>query len=207
MKLKEILRPSLAKVAFDAAFVAVFLILLLFASAFSKPFAALDDASKAMSVAVSAAIGLVLYYPLACGAVSLYAIARERKKSRGRDAAWCLVLIAVFNPITLGFVYSSAMHVNNEVLNGPCGMQVTGFYDGSPAEADGMSVGETIVAVDGTEISDAGSLVHALAGKRAGDSMDVVTDRATYSIVAAAAPESPQSAFLGVKVDQRYCRR
>jgi len=210
MALKDILRPSVAKVAADSTFVVAFLAILLLVPAFgfSNSFAALDAASKTVSVAGNAALGLIMYYPLACGAVSLCMVAKGRgRKSRGKDAVWSLVLIAIFNPVTLGLVYSTALYTNNQVLSEPCGMWVTGFYVESPAERVGMSVGETIVSIDGTEIGDAGSLLHALASKRAGDTIGVVTDRTTYDIVAAGAPESPQSAFLGVKLDQRYCRK
>ena len=217
MSLKEIFRPTKGKIISDFIFSAAIVVLLLCVPYFgiNSLFAELDISTRIVNIALSVLIGMIVYYPLICGFAFFSRFNKTRKKwkkvpkdkPRKIDFVIAIILILIFNPITLGFVYSSAIFLNRAVFSEPCGMQIADFAEPSPAKDAGIQNFETIISIGNASITDAESLAHALASKKPGDSISVGTNAGNYSVVLAANPNNPDSAFLGVKLREKFCSK
>jgi len=83
------------------------------------------------------------------------------------------------------------------------GVLVTGFVEGNfPAEKAGMSQGEVIKEIDGTNTSYLLNFSSALAGRKPGEAAKIKTDKGAYSIALAENPENKERGYLGVYVQQ-----
>jgi membrane-associated protease RseP (regulator of RpoE activity) len=83
------------------------------------------------------------------------------------------------------------------------GVEITGYVEGGyPAEAASLGVGELIVALDGEKATSIAEFSTLLAGKKAGDSVDVETDKESYAVVLGEHPEEEGSGYLGVQIQQ-----
>ncbi|MEK6938647.1 MAG: hypothetical protein AABX04_06390 [Nanoarchaeota archaeon] len=99
------------------------------------------------------------------------------------------------------------MSVNHNVINQPCGIETTGFAENSPAKNAGMTVGEIIISIDYYHIDTFDSLTHAMANKRSGEDISITTNIGDYKFKTIENPTNPASAFIGIKINQKYCRR
>lgn len=80
------------------------------------------------------------------------------------------------------------------------GVKVIGFEENSVLEQEGLQKGEIILRVNGQEIVNAASMSKIIAGIQPGDTVEVVTDKQIYSVVAAEHPQNKNRAYLGVSL-------
>jgi len=214
MSVRNIFKPTKGKIIsdfiFSAAIIALFLSVPSFG--FGGVFAGLSFPVKLANIAISLLIGMIIYYPLICGFAFFSRFSKKSKKApkekpRKLDIVIAVLLVLIFNPITLGFVYSGAVFLNHAVLSESCGMQITDFAEPSPAKDAGINAGETITSIDNAGITNSDSLLHVLAAKKPGDVISITTNAGNYSVVLAANPSNPQSAFLGIKLREKYCAK
>ena len=91
-------------------------------------------------------------------ALSLYLYNRWKHIDLRRHLISIIILIIILNPL---FIYIS-IHIN--ILYGdlitmePCGVQITGFNQPSPAEEAGLEVNDTIHMIDNEEIETIGDI-------------------------------------------------
>jgi membrane-associated protease RseP (regulator of RpoE activity) len=232
MSFREIIWPTRWKVtlALLIGALSVFIIYLL-NPYYQDAIFSLDIHLRVLSVFLSFAIVTLIYYPLSCGVVFLYRSflgrpakpakkaekaekgkkpVQKAKPEKGRpsrrDLIMAILLILIFNPLTFSLMYSAGWYVNMNVLSYPCGVQVLGFSDVSPAELVGMSPGEVITTVDNQTITTTDSLTRALIGKKPGDFVNVITKANEYDIQLALNPEINRT-VMGVITQNAYCRR
>jgi hypothetical protein len=206
MAFKDIVRLSKERILTSLAFSAILMVLIFMFNPFYR--AALLNLSpglQAFSLLLSLAIGTVIYYPLACGLLFIYHhfSGGRRKKPKKRDLYFAIILIAVFNPITYSAISMGITYVNYNVINHPCGVQITGFQEISPARDAGMKLNEVITEVDGKPMDTVNSLSAILSGKKQGDLVYVKTDTADY--VVEIALENGTRPIFGIIVRQLYC--
>lgn len=217
MSLKNILRPTKGKILADLIFSAAMAILILSVPYFGigSLFAGLTVMMRIANIALSLLISMIIYYPLICGFAFFSRFNKTRRKwkkvpkekPRKIDFIIAIILILIFNPITLGFAYSSVIFLNQSAIGGSCGMQIAEFAEPSPAKDTGISALEIITSLDNTNVTDSGSLLNALASKRPGDVVIIGTNEGNYSVTLAANPNNPDSAFLGVKLREKFCAK
>jgi len=84
------------------------------------------------------------------------------------------------------------------------GIKVTGFMEDQvyPAEKAGMGDGEIIRSVDSIEIKELANFSDALGEKKPGETVDISTDKKSYSIELANHPENSTKPYLGVYIQQ-----
>jgi membrane-associated protease RseP (regulator of RpoE activity) len=92
-------------------------------------------------------------------------------------------------------------------FDGRPGAVITEVIEGSPAEAAGLSAGDLILEVDGSEVSGFAGLVDALGEFKPGEEVTLTvlqsqSDESEITLVLAAHPDDPDRAFLGVSVLQ-----
>jgi hypothetical protein len=93
-----------------------------------------------------------------------------------------------------------------EVYTEYCGIEIIGFPDISPARDAGLKVGDRIISADTAQVDSFGALTHALAAKRAGDSVVIGTRDREYNVATKAGSDG-NGAFIGVNIAQVYCKR
>jgi membrane-associated protease RseP (regulator of RpoE activity) len=208
------LRPTKTKLLIDLIISIVLLALFFLIPAFGFKDILLKSSvsSGAGIILLNFAIMFVLYYPFVCG-IMFFCESRKRDKGKGKSPKLkksgiitAIILILIFNPVSISFIYSGIMAFGHNVINEPCGMKIMNFTENSPAEASGMQVGEIIIGIDSMNISDQDSFIHLLADKKSGDSITIKTESKEYSVKMAENPNT-HGAFLGVEVQQAYCRR
>jgi len=207
MSVREILWPTRWKItaSFLIAAVSVFLIYIL-NPYYRDALFSLDFSLRIVSVFASFAIVTAIYYPLACGVIFLFKSVRQKKKPKRKDMAIAILLVLVFNPLTFSLLYGISLYVNNNIINYPCGVEIFGFADNSPAQMSGMQTGEIIIQVDNRTIDTTESLTRVLAGKSPGESVAVKTNLNEYDIHLGENPETHR-AVMGIITQNAYCRR
>lgn len=210
MSLKNLLKPKKEKIIVDLLIVLVMLALVLSISSlgYQKWFFSIGLAGQIFGIVVGVLLGLVIYYPFACGAVFIYSrIAGKEKKYEKKDLVFAVLFVLLFNHITYSLIIQGVMNFNHNVINQPCGIETTGFAENSPAKDAGMAAGEIITSIDNNKIDTTDSFTHALANKRPGDYVSITTNIGSYKFKTIENPTNPASAFMGIKVNQKYCRR
>jgi hypothetical protein len=208
MSLRKILLPEKGKILPDVLF-SVFWLAAVFnveALGFRNVFSGFDPQAKILVAALNFFVFLVLFYPLSCGAVYIIRRFARKEPSNGKDLMLAVLLIAVFNPIFFSLMAMGISKIDTQVLNRPCGLEITGFPEYSTAADSGISVGNTITSIEGRTVDTADALLNSLKDKKEGDAVSVGTDGGEYKIKVALHPEK-KSPVLGVNVKQRYCSR
>jgi len=203
MSFREIIWPTRWKVtlSFLIAAVSVFLIYALNPSIRDALFG-FDYSLRVASVFMSFGMLTLIYYPLACGVVFLLKAYRKKKRPKRKELAIAAILILVFNPLTFSLFYVAGSYI----IYYPCGVEVLGFSDVSPAQLVGMQPGEVITQVDGQAVDSTASLTSELAGKSAGEFVNVKTRTNEYDIQMGENSETHR-AVLGIITQTAYCRR
>ncbi len=232
MSLKEIVWPTKLKVLVTFLIpIAYFTLIIAVNSNFRQAFLSADAITQTTGILAFISLGAVIYYPLACGAVYLYQrlsgeekteVAEGKKPakrkaatqdvgsrqgrlhSKNRDLLYAIILIAVFNPLTYSGIFATYNYVNLNVFNHPCGVEVMGYREISPARDSYMVTGEIITMADGQRIDTTDSLLSALAAKSPNDTMIVQTNVRTYSIKLAE-DAGTGKAILGIITQTVYC--
>lgn len=210
MSLKNLLKPKKEKIIVDLLIILVLLALVLSISSlgYPKQFFSIGLTGQIFGIIVGVLFGLVIYYPFACGAVFIYSrIVRKEKKYEKKDLAFAVLFVLLFNPITYSLIIQGVMSVNHNVINQPCGIETMGFAENSPAKDAGMAAGEIITNIDNNKIDTIDSFTHAVANKSPGDYVSITTNIGSYKFKTIENPTNPASAFMGIKVNQKYCRR
>ena len=168
----------------------------------------LSSQMRIASIVLSLIFGMIVYYPLICGVAFLSAKpkkkAKEKFRKRKGEIALAILLIVIFNPIVISSIYSGLAYLNT-ASSEPCGMQIQGFAEPSPAKDAGMKISEIVIKVDESDITDSDSFLNALAMKKPGEDISITTNASSYNIRLAANPQKPESAFLGIKVKEKFC--
>ena len=225
MSLREILWPTRWKISLALLIGAVSVFLIYLASPYYQDaLFSLDLSLRMLSVFLSFAMVTLIYYPLSCGVIFLYrsflgrpakerrrqetpSVQKEKKaKPKRKDMAMAVLLILVFNPITFSLFYVASSYVNSNVLNYPCGVEIFGFAENSPAQLANMTTGEVITRVDNQTIDSTGSLASVLAGKSPGDYVSVKTSLGEYNIQLGENSQT-HKAVMGIITQNAYCRR
>jgi membrane-associated protease RseP (regulator of RpoE activity) len=223
MSLKEMLWPTRWKISMALLIGAVSVFLIYQSSPqYADALFGLDLHLRIASVFMSFGMVTLIYYPLSCGVVFLLRSflrkgekppkkkgekgKKPEKKAGRKDIIMAVLLILVFNPLTFSLAYAAGSYVNVNVLSYPCGVQVFGFSENSPAEQAGMGAGEVIMQVDDMAIDSTGSLTSALSGRSPGDIVSVRTSAGEYDVQLAESPETHR-AVMGVITQTAYCRR
>ena len=205
MSLKTLFKPTKQVIIADIILAAFWIILFLAVPffGFQKAFLAASMQQKIITALVSFLFSAVVYYPLTWSLVTVY---RKITKAKVEYLGIAIAIIIIWNPFTLSIILSQIMNFNNTVINQPCGVQVAGFSDNSPAFGAGITVGEIITAVDGTRVETTDALRQELANKRPGDKVTLTTITKNYDVQLAEDPQS-HNAVLGVAVKNAFCKR
>jgi len=210
MSLKNLLKPKKEKIIIDLLLILGFLVLALSIPSlgYQKQFFSTGLTGQIVGIIISVLLGLVIYYPFACGATFIYSrIVAKEKKYEKKDLAFAVLFVLLFNPITYSLIIQEIMNVNHNVINQPCGIEIIGFAENSPAKDAGMAAGEILISINDDKIDTADSVNHAMADKRPGDNVSITTDIRSYNFKTIENPANPASAFIGINLNQKYCRR
>ena len=82
------------------------------------------------------------------------------------------------------------------------GAKISGLTEGFPAASSGLAEGEVIKQIDDAEIKSVGEFSDYLREKKPGSTIDLETDRNSYSIRLAQSPTNESAGYLGVYVRQ-----
>ncbi|MCX9010051.1 MAG: PDZ domain-containing protein [Candidatus Methanoperedens sp.] len=210
MPLKDLFRLTKEKIMLDfiLSLALVISVLSIPSFGFQEIFLNREFTQQILAVTLSVLFAAIIYYPFTCGLIFIYrrvAKKTEKEIQIKMDLAVAIVLILISNPISIGLIYSGLPYANNSI-NEPCGVEITGFAESSPAKSAGMAAGEVIVAADGSKIDTSDALLHALANKKPGDYVPITTGVKDYNIQIAEDPETHR-AVLGIRIQDKYCRR
>jgi membrane-associated protease RseP (regulator of RpoE activity) len=164
----------------------------------------IDPGNMLKTVLLSIIFSLLVYYPLSCSLVHVYR--RLTGKTKDKHLFITILIILLVNPFTLGLLISGATSVKNNVINYPCGAEVTGFSPESPALSAGMTAGEVITSADGENIDNTDAFIHAMANKKEGDTITITTEKGTYNVNVMAGPEG-RGGVIGIQAKGKYCER
>jgi hypothetical protein len=208
--LKNLFKPTKGKLITDIvlAFLLVILLYSIPAFGFQKTFLNLSPMLKGISILISLLFSLIIYYPLTCSLVFIYkriAKTKEKEKPTKLDFVVAMILILVWNPFTFGFIYSGIINYNNHVINHPCGVEIISFSENSPTRDAGLYVGDIIISADENNIDTVDLFMHAMANKRAGDSILLKTKNEKYNVKVIAGADG-RDGIIGVKVKEAYCQ-
>ncbi len=204
MGIANLLKPSSKKILISTA---ISLILVIMAFLFGyRFFSGMQMKRLILSLAITLIVGAILYYPLSCGLLICYNKIKKRKVDR-KDLTIGIIFILLLNPVTYPLAYSSYTYVWNNVINQPCGVDIIGFAKESPAKDAGITLTESIILADGEKIDNTNGLIHALAEKKPGDYIKIKTNISEYDLLTIAAPNSQNSAVIGVNVRDKICKR
>lgn len=205
MSFKEIVRLSKEKILTSVIFSGALMgLIFLFNPFYRAAILGLAPGLQVFSLLLSLLIGMIIYYPFACGLLFIYRRLSVKKKKHGnRDLAFALILIAVFNPVTYSAISMGITYVNYNVINHPCGVQIEGFQEISPARDAGMKLGGTITEVDGKPVDTVNSLSGILSEKKKRDLVYVKADTGDYVVEVVLA--NGTRPVLGIMVRQLYC--
>lgn len=208
--MKNLLKPTRAKILADLLITLILLTVILSLPSFGyqKLFLSMGLARQVFGIIFNTLLSLIIYYPLSCGIVLIYnRIFRKAAKGEKKELVFAALFVLLLNPFIYSLAFQGAAHVNQNIINYPCGVQIAGFAENSPARSAGLSPDDTIISADNQVTDTEDSFLHALAGKRPGDSVLIETDTKKFNIQTIENPNNPKSAFLGIKVKQKYCRK
>jgi Zn-dependent protease len=100
-----------------------------------------------------------------------------------------LIFVFLMKPALLGMVE-------------PAGVKVSSIMEDFNAKDSGLMAGDVIIGLDDLEIIEGSDFKLALDSKNPGDSVDVKTANATYSIVLSKSPSDETQPYMGVYVSQ-----
>ena len=123
------------------------------------------------------------------------------KKSRKEQLA--IFAAGPFSNVVLGLIFLVITGMLGTVAYGTLdfhGVKIAGFEKNSVLEQAGLQQGEIILKVNGQEIVNAASMSKIITGISPGDSVDIVTNKQTYRVVAAQHPQNEKRAYLGVSL-------
>jgi len=225
MSLIDVIRPAKEKILVAFLIPVILLaVMLIINPAYQRMLLLNEPVTLAIGIVLGILAGTLLYYPMACGLVYIFGLlympekaekkhakprAKIRKKPHKRkELAFAIALIAVFNPLTISLISSGLIYVNNYVINRPCGLEIVGFGDPSPAEEAGMKAWEVIKTIDGSAVDTIQSLSGILSSKIPGDTVYVVTDMGQYNVTLGQDPDvQAVKPILGVMLKEVYCSR
>lgn len=210
MALKNLFKPTKEKLVIDLL-LSVFLIILILAVpsfGLQKQFLSTGLLRQIIGLIISFLLSLIIYYPLACGLVCIYKrIFNKTEKSNNKVLILAILSVLIFNPITYSLLFQAIISFNNKALNQPCGVEITGFAQKSPAKEAGIGLGEIIVAADGQKVIDLNSFFSAVSGRKPGDYISLITNNKEYRIQTIGNPNNPQAAYLGILINTKYCNK
>ena len=166
-----------------------------------------------LNITTGLILTIILYYPLSCGLLYLYSIlAREHhpyqkpEKLDKKGLSIAVLFILIFNPLTISFLYSSAIYVNSNVINKPCGLEITRFSEPSPARQSGIRPGEIILEINNNPIRTKDDLLEAINDKSPGQYVTLKTDIEDYKVKIIKDSQTGKN-VLGVIVKEISCKR
>lgn len=139
---------------------------------FRESFDTLPAGRKVLSFLVSWAIGFALYYPMTAG---IAYVVRSVKRSSYvlKEIIIAVLLIIVFNPMTLAFIVSkfvvqqhAAQSTDQETYQISCGLRVNGFTAGSKMVEAGIQEGDVILSLDNVSVTSVQDVFGQLDGKK-----------------------------------------
>lgn len=203
MEWKRFFRPTMGKILLPLIIYVVGLVVL-----YRGMFDRISIWSIA-SIIFSGFLTVLVYYPFFCSILFIYEN-YKKDKCRGlmkkRKDLYVSVLLIVFNPVTIGIIYSLIWNFYMSVYYFPCGIEIADFTETSPAREAGILVGEVIVAVDGQPVAILSTLKNVLTARKPGQELFLQTDVKTYKITLAENPSTGE-AVLGVMLRQKVCKK
>jgi len=208
MALKDLLKPTREKISADLALTIGLLAsaLLVQSLGYQRAFLSGGLALQITGIAASLLLGLLFYYPFVCGLIFIYGRIAKKGEGTQKDLAAAILMVLIFNPVSLSLASSGLLYANNNVIHMPCGVEITGFAQASPARDAGVGIGETIIAVDGNPVDTGQALLHYVQGKKPGDAVSIDTNARKYNFKMAENPETKKAA-LGVLIKDKFCKR
>jgi len=209
MALLDLVKPSKTKVLASLLVSALLLALLfIFPNYVTQRLLSRSPGELAADIILNIGLFTLLYYPFSCGLIFFCGILKgweKRRKAARSEYMVALLLVLVMNPLTLSLFYMRYMApAPPQTAQTPCGMEVVGFNDLSPAREAGVQTGEVIASVEGRETKDVQSFMAVLEGKRPKDTITVKTDRGGYNITLEEEPASKKP-VMGIKVREKSC--
>ena len=209
MPIKDILRPDREKVLVAFLIPVVFFALFLMVNpVYRAAFLGASAVSQTLGFIAGVLLGALIYYPMSCGMIFLYRLLSEEKRDKAfprKDIVFAVIFIAVFNPLTFSlgsYAFNTAVF---NYQNYPCGVEVLGYTDISPARDAMLVTGEIITMADGKTVDTIESLMRALSARSPGDVIIVQTNVRAYSINLTA--DVNGKAIMGVITTNHYCPR
>lgn len=83
------------------------------------------------------------------------------------------------------------------------GLEIMSVVPGSPADGI-LQPGMVIENINGYPVTDRNSFVKVIQGLKVGDQVTIGTDQGTYSITSSANPNSTNSAYIGIKSQEKH---
>lgn len=212
MGFKDIFKIETKKIIIDLIIVLAFMIILfIFPSlGYQKQFFSMTILNMIISILISIFAGLIIYYPLSCGIATIIKILKINKKKKSHneknDLLISIITIIIFNPITYSLILFSIIYANHNIINAPCGLEITGFSQDSPAKNAGINIGEIIYAADGQEIKEFNDLFIVLSTKSVGEEIRINTNLKEYSFKTGE-NQNTKKASLGINVNNKYCKK
>jgi membrane-associated protease RseP (regulator of RpoE activity) len=209
MKWKEFFKLDKGKV-FLSFFIALTIVVVSFV-AFNF-FTLFKERLVALIVTLLFNIGLftLLYYPFSSALVYCAKNYKKDKlkslKKNKKDLVAILLIILLFNPITVGAVISFAISSYQKTFYETCGVEIVGFTEDSPAKAAGVSVGEVVLKIDDHSIVSINDLRNVLREKKPNQEVILETNTKIYRIKLSQNPQTGE-AFLGVNLREKICKK
>lgn len=158
-------------------------------------------------------ITIIIYYPLTCGLMEIYKIItrehhpyRKPEKINRGNLFWAILFILILNPLSISTLYATAAFINNQIIKEPCGLIITRFTASSPAQAAGISLGETILDINNNPIKTKADLAAIMKNSQPGQYVRVTTNQEDYRVKILQDPETGKN-ILGVIIREKYCKK
>lgn len=166
------------------------------------------DIVQIIFIIFSIILGLIVFYLTICAIDGIITIIKSKKYAKRKNEFWkCVIALLLINPLTVQLIYSGmnwgaqAFTTYDKI---PCGISFE-IVDGSPAQIAGMKTDEEIIQVDNLRINSFDDFMGYMNSTRAGQSINITTDKNSYNIVLAQKPDS-NIGFLGIKnLQTKYC--
>jgi hypothetical protein len=215
--MKNILRPTKVKVILHLS-LSLGLVLAIFflpISKFLEVFNSFSLMRKILSFSLSWLFIAIVYYPLTA---SLIYLAGSIKKSiySAKEIIFALILIAIFNPFTITYVFSKinikknipADNVNvSQNNNQPtCGLMINEFLPNSKLAEAGINKGDVILKFNGAEVKIVQDIFDQLVQKKPGDKVAVETNKGIKTVELAKDSADSSRPVLGVKLLPNPCK-
>jgi hypothetical protein len=155
--------------------------------------------SSVVFLLVTGFIQSILLFPFSSVAGQVY-----ENRARLKESKIPLLLIVLLNPVSLAFGIVGYNMYSFQAGNEPCGATIGNFTEVSPARDAGMSINETILAVDGQTIRYSTEIPN-LSAQTDPKPLSIVTDKGNYSIQPI--KTSSGDVRIGIYIHQKYCPR